>query len=118
MTRRTLIGAVALVGAVAIAAAILMQSKVLDPAEASDAQLIAIAQDTDEAREFDRNNNAPPAASVDRSGRVAVDLRSGPQARLRIFIGTGLRVEGFLLECPGQPTATSNVMQVLQAGCR
>ena len=121
MTRRGLIAVVTVVGVVLLGAAIfLVQGNVLapSPAAASDAQLIAVAQDTDEAREFARNNNALPAASVDRSGRVAVDLRSGPQARLRVYIGSGLRVEGFLLECPGQPTATSNVMQALQAGCR
>ncbi len=101
-------------------ALLLVQGNLLAPsaAAASDAQLIAVAQDTGEAREFDRSNNAPPTASVDRSGRIAVDLRSGPQARLRVFIGTGLRVEGFLLECPGQPVVTSDVKRALQAGCR
>jgi hypothetical protein len=120
VTPRSLIGAVVLLSAIVVASAMLVQGSVLAPgaASSSDEQLIAMAKDTDEAREFERNNSTPPLATVDRSGRVAVDLRSGTQARLRVFIGAGPRVEGFLLECPGRPIATTNVMQLLQAGCR
>lgn len=120
MTPRALIGLVTFAAVALLAVAILIQGDVLapSPAAASDAQLIAAARDTDEAREFERNNSASPSATVDRSGRIAVDLRSGPEARLRVFIGTGLRVEGFLLECPRQPIVTTNVMEALQRGCR
>jgi hypothetical protein len=120
VTRRSGVGAVVLLSAIVLASAIVVQGGVLAPdaAASSDERLIAVARDTDEAREFERNNTAPPQATVDRSGRIAVDLRSGAQARLRVFIGAGPRVEGFLLECPGRPIATSNVMQALQAGCR
>jgi hypothetical protein len=120
MTLRWLIGVAMLVCVFALAAAIVVRGDIFAPAAAtaSDAQLIAAAEDTDEAREFERSYSAPPTASVDRSGRVAVDLRSGSAARLRVFIGTGLRAEGFLLECPGRPIVTSNVMEALQAGCR
>jgi hypothetical protein len=117
--RRSSAAVVVAVSAIVLACAILVQGSALAPASASsDEQLIAVARDTDEAREFERNNPTPPLATVDRSGRVAVDLRSGPQARLRVFIVAGPRVDGFLLECPGRPIATTNVMQVLQAGCR
>ena len=120
VTPRGFAGLITLVSVFALAAAILVQGDVFAPsaAAASDAQLIGIASGTDEAREFARNNSASPTATVDRSGRVAVDLRSGPQARLRVFIGSGLRVEGFLLECPRQPIVTTNVIEALQAGCR
>jgi hypothetical protein len=118
--RRSSAAVVVAVSAIVLACAILVQGSALAPAASasSDEQLIAVARDTDEAREFERNNPTPPLATVDRSGRVAVDLRSGPQARLRVFIVAGPRVDGFLLECPGRPIATTNVMQVLQAGCR
>ena len=120
MSPRALVGLVTFAAVALLAAAILVQGDVLapSPAAASDEQLIATARDTDEAREFERNNSAPPSLTVDRSGRVAVDLRSGPEARLRVFIGAGLRVEGFLLECPRQPIVTANVMEALQRGCR
>jgi hypothetical protein len=120
MTPRALVGVVTLASVVLVAAAIILQGDVLAPSPdaASDAQLIAIARNTDEAREFERNDTGPPSASVDRSGRVAVDLRIGAAARLRVFIGSGLRVEGFLLECPRQPIVTTNVMAALQGGCR
>ena len=120
MTPRALVGVVTLASIVLVAAAIVVQGDLFapSPAAASDAQLIAIARDTDEAREFERNNSATPTATVDRSARLAVDLRSGPQSRLRVFIGSGLRVEGFLLECPRQPVVTTNVMAALQGGCR
>ena len=124
MTPRRLVGvitllAVVVLAVVVLAVAILVQGDVLaPPATASDAQLIGVARDTDEAREFERNNVAAPVATVDRSGRTAVDLRSGPASRLRVFIGSGLRVEGFLLECPRQPIVTTNVMAALQGGCR
>ena len=80
MTARRLVGLVTFAAVLLLAAAILIQGDVLapSPAGASDAQLIAAARDTDEAREFERNNAAAPVATVDRSGRVAVDLRSGP----------------------------------------
>jgi hypothetical protein len=117
---RTTVAAAAFACVVALAAAVIVQGDIFAPAAAAagDAQLIAVARDTDEAREFERNDSVPPSASVDRSGRVAVDLRSGPRSRLRVFIGAGLRVEEFLLECPGRPIVTTNVMQALQAGCR
>ena len=120
MTLRALVGVVTLASVGLVAVAILVQGNVLapSPAAASDAQLIRVARDTDEAREFERNNAAAPVATVDRSGRVAVDLRSGPGSRLRVFIGSGLRVEAFLLECPRQPIVTTNVMAALQGGCR
>ena len=94
MTPRALVSFVAVVATLVLAGAILVRGDVLAPsaAAASDARLIAIARETDEAREFERNNTAAPSATVDRSGRVAVDLRSGPQARLRVFIANGLRV--------------------------
>ena len=120
MTARRLVGLVTFAAVLLLAAAILIQGDVLapSPAGASDAQLIAAARDTDEAREFERNNAAAPVATVDRSGRVAVDLRSGPGSRLRVFIDSGLRVEAFLLECPRRPIVTTNVMAALQGGCR
>jgi len=78
----------------------------------TDAQLIEIARRTPEAREFDLK--WPGAhADVDRSGRLAVDLRGRP-ARLRQFLVNGVAVEPFL-DCPAGTMHTRDVVVAIRA---
>ena len=84
-------------------------------AEVSDAVLVALARDTAEAREF-QSRFGVSMLTVDRSGRTAVDFRSG-NARLRVFIADGPRTVDSFLDCPGRPPASDNVVDAIRAGC-
>lgn len=78
----------------------------------ADAQLAEIARNTPEGREF--YTKFPGAqATVDRSGRLAVDLRSG-SARLRFFVVNGSAVEPFL-DCPVGTIRTTDVLLAIRA---
>lgn len=79
----------------------------------TEAQLVEIARNTPEGREFYMKFPAA-VASVDRSGRLAVDFR-GSSARLRLFIVNGAAAEPFL-DCPPGTVHTRDVVSAIR-GC-
>jgi len=84
-----------------------------------DRQLLAVAQLTPEAQAF--SARYPDAtASIDRSGRVAVDFRSptgGSGVRLRVFIEGPDRAGGSFFECPGAQLTQKDVADAIRRGC-
>jgi hypothetical protein len=84
--------------------------------EVTDADLVALARDTVEAREFQRRFGVS-STTVDRSGRTAIDFRSG-HVRLRVFMADGPRAVDSFLDCPGRRLASTNVVEAIRAaGC-
>ena len=78
----------------------------------SDAEYIAIARNSSPAQAF-YAKYAGVEVQVDRSGRLAVDLRAGG-ARLRIFIEND-RVTDAFVECPLGAVRTGEVVAAIRA---
>jgi hypothetical protein len=92
------------------------QFQALEPlGQVTDAEIVAVARDSAEGREFIRRY-AASSPSVDRSGRTAVDFRSG-DIRLRVFIADGPRAVDSFLDCPGRRLVSTNVVEAIRAGC-
>ena len=78
----------------------------------SDAEYIAIAGRAPAAQAFYAKYGAAEE-SVDRSGRLAVDLRSAG-ARLRLFIENDRVIDAFV-ECPPGTLRTGDVIAAIRA---
>jgi hypothetical protein len=115
--RRHIVFPLAVIGALLGAGVIVLVSALAPDTMpgVSDTVLVATAEESAEARAFLRRY--PQAtATVDRSGRVAVDFRAG-SARLRVFLDSGPRVSGAVLECPDRPPIDTDVVEAARAGC-
>ena len=81
-------------------------------ARMTDAQYIAIARSAPPAQAFYARYGAADA-SVDRSGRLAVDFRTSG-SRLRVFIEND-RVADAFVECPPGTLRTGDVIAAIRA---